>query len=77
MTPYRLTTTGDDGSDYIIYHVSEAGDPGAHIIDNGEWFFQPVSVNDGEVFSGAYPTQEEATAAAHEWASQQADEQIA
>jgi hypothetical protein len=60
--------------EYVVYHVSEAGDPGAHIIDNGTWFFQPSDVNDGEVFSGAYHTEDEATQAALDWVASQMDE---
>ncbi len=68
------TTISTDAGEYVIYHVSESGDPAMHITDNGNWFFQPADVNDGEVFSGAYQTQDEAEAAARDWANQQAAE---
>lgn len=66
----------EDG-EYVIYHVSEAGSPSAHDTTGGEWFFQPADVNDGEVFSGGYPTAEAAEAAARDWADQQVAERNA
>lgn len=70
-------TIDTDLGQYVIYHVSEAGSPSAHDIDNGEWFFQPADVNDGEVFSGAYKTEAEAEAAALEWVAGEINEQNA
>lgn len=61
-------------ADYTIYHVSEAGSPTAHDTSNGEWFFQPNDVNDGEVFSDGYPTREAAEAAAQAWDDEQSAE---
>jgi hypothetical protein len=61
------TTISTDLGEYVIYHISEAGIPSAHDTTDGEWFFQPADVNDGEAFSNGYPTEQAATDAARDY----------
>jgi hypothetical protein len=54
---------------FVVYHKSDAGAPELHDSDEGDWYFEPKGYSDGEVFSGGYPTWEDALAAAENWES--------
>jgi hypothetical protein len=68
-------TINTERGDYTIYHVTEAGSPGAHDTTDGNWFFQPADVSDGEAFSAGYATADAAEEAAHEWVATLIDEE--
>jgi hypothetical protein len=51
-----------DGSEWVVYHVSEAGAPAVHDTSTGEWFYEPKDNREtGSVYSLGYPSVEAAT----------------
>lgn len=55
---------------YVVYHRANAGLPEAH--RGGTWYFQPADYTGGDVYSKGYASRDAASAAAWDWAQQQA-----
>lgn len=64
------TYTDSCGNDWHIYHFSGAGQPDAHPIEEGEWFFEPADSDGWEVYSPGYATMEACVEACQRWADE-------